>query len=1049
MTSTATMKRERAEVTLHQRVLVAAPSGGDAEILCRILSEAGIAATSCTNSEDLCRQMQCEAAAAILAEEFLTEEAQRQLIDTLHRQPDWSDFPLIVVGAAGRSQQRGWEALEGIRGHAHAIRLQRPLRKVTLVSSVRAALQSRLRQYQVRDELIHRQRAESALRQSEEQYRRLVGLMPAAVYTCDASGVITFYNEEAARLWGRAPSTGITDERFCGSFRLWLPDGTLLPHDRTPMAVALREGREFRAQSVTIERPDGSRIHVLVNIDPIRDAQGRVVGAINAFHDTTALMQTQHALRQSEERFRELANNIDQLVWTCDELGSATWYSQRWYEYTGTTFDQMQGWGWQKVHHPDHVDRVVERIRRAFETEEPWEDAFPLRGKDGTYRWFLSRAQPIRDAEGNVIRWLGTNTDVTQQRQTQEALRESEERFSQFMQNLPGLAWIKDLEGRYVFANAAAQAAFQVSGEALYGKKDQDIFTADVASRFRTNDREALANETGVQVIETLPDAENRSRYSIVSKFPIPGPDGRAVLVGGVAIDITERKEAEAALKAKEAELELIAGTTPLMLTRCSRDLRYRFVNRAAAALFGCSPEDIVGRLVQDVLGEPAFAVVRPFVERVLRGEPVEFEVELPHTVAGPRWMHVNYAPERDQEGEVQGWIASIVDITDRKRAEAALRDADRRKDEFLALLAHELRNPLAPIRTGLEVLKIAQGDQETIDEVRDTMERQTRQLVTLVDDLLDVSRITCGKFELRKCRVLLADVVQSAVEASRPLMDEAHHRFELQLPHRPVFLEADPNRLAQVISNLLNNAAKYTPEGGEIRLSAQREEDHVVVSVTDTGIGIPEGERDRIFEMFAQVDRPQEKAYPGLGMGLTLVKSLVEMHSGSVEVLSKGGSQGSTFRVRLPILPERRIDDAQHAPASQGQLAVRTHRVLIADDNSAAATMLSMVVRMLGHDVRTAADGEQAVDIAASFRPHVVLMDLGMPKMDGYEAARQIRRQPWGRRVTLIALTGWGQMEDKQRTSDCGFDHHLVKPAEPAELEQLLARVQNDAEAL
>ncbi len=368
------------------------------------------------------------------------------------------------------------------------------------------------------------------------------------------------------------------------------------------------------------------------------------------------------------------------------------------------------------------------------------------------------------------------------------------------------------------------------------------------------------------------------------------------------------------------------------------------------------------------------------------------------------------------------------------------LSEADRRKDEFLATLAHELRNPLAPIRTGLEVMKLAKDDPATIEEIRCTMERQTNQLVMLVDDLLDVSRISKGKLELRKCRVKLADVVQSAVEASRPFIVEFNHELTVAIPEQPIFLDADPNRLAQVLSNLLNNSTKYTPEGGRIRLSSEQQGSDVVISVEDNGLGIPSTMLERIFEMFAQIDRPHEKGYTGLGIGLSLVKSLVEMHAGRIEVYSEGTGKGSVFSVRLPILHEPSGEDCapSHSDGSP-QKTTNKRKVLVVDDNKAAATMLSMVVRMLGNDVRKAHDGKEGIEVAEEFMPDVILMDIGMPKMNGYDAARHIRRQPWSNGMMLVALTGWGQEEDKIKTKDAGFDHHLVKPAEPAAIQNLL----------
>jgi PAS domain S-box-containing protein len=393
--------------------------------------------------------------------------------------------------------------------------------------------------------------------------------------------------------------------------------------------------------------------------------------------------------------------------------------------------------------------------------------------------------------------------------------------------------------------------------------------------------------------------------------------------------------------------------------------------------------------------------------------------------------------------------IGFVKDVTEQRQTQDELRhaawqltEADRRKDEFLATLAHELRNPLAAIRTGLEVLLLAKHDRVIQDQTQCTLQRQTQQLITLVDDLLDVSRIAQGKLSLRKVRVRLADIVQSAVEASRPLIEEAGHQLTVALPDAPIDLLADPNRLAQVVSNLLNNAAKYTPRGGFIWLAVERQGDQALISVRDTGAGIPAAMQERIFDMFAQIDRPLEYGHTGLGIGLKLVKSLVELHEGTVEVRSAGSNHGSEFRVLLPAESSVHELVAQAAPRAEYIQDHPRTRVLVVDDNRAAADMLSLAIRLLDYETCTANDGREALRVAEQFRPQAILMDLGLPELSGYEAAQAIRRQPWGRDVTLIALTGWGHEEVKQRAAAAGFDFHLVKPAEPAEIQQLLSGV-------
>jgi len=371
------------------------------------------------------------------------------------------------------------------------------------------------------------------------------------------------------------------------------------------------------------------------------------------------------------------------------------------------------------------------------------------------------------------------------------------------------------------------------------------------------------------------------------------------------------------------------------------------------------------------------------------------------------------------------------------------LRDADRRKDEFLATLAHELRNPLAPIRNSLQILKLPRLDAATAQQAREMMERQVHHLVRLVDDLLDVSRVMRGKIDLRKETMELATIVARALETAKPLIEVQGHELDFSLPEESLLLHADPVRLAQVVGNLLTNAAKYTEPNGRIWLSAWREGDQAVLNVRDSGIGIEPDVLPHIFELFVQADHASTKAQGGLGIGLTLVKNLVEMHGGRVEAHSPGLGKGSEFVVRLPLMVQASDEasarrNGHHGPPKAGS----GHRLLVVDDNYDAATSLLMLLKLQDHDVRVAHDGPTALEIAATFRPDLVLLDIGMPIMDGYEVATRLRKIPGLESIVIVALTGWGQREDRRRSAEAGFDHHLIKPLEPKMLESLISEL-------
>jgi len=427
---------------------------------------------------------------------------------------------------------------------------------------------------------------------------------------------------------------------------------------------------------------------------------------------------------------------------------------------------------------------------------------------------------------------------------------------------------------------------------------------------------------------------------------------------------------------------------------------------------------------------------------RAFEGE--EIVVERPD---GTRLVVLAHAiPITDEQGEVTGAVNVVVDITDRKRTEQQLQDrerelaeASRRKDEFLATLAHELRNPLAPIRNALHLLRLAESASDggpPLSQVHEMIERQVNYLVRLVDDLMDVSRITRDWIELRREAVELAAVIHGAVETARPLIESAHHQLTVDVPAEPLVLEADPVRLTQVFANLLNNAAKFTASEGRIWLSVRREQSDVVVSVRDTGIGIPSDMLSKVFDLFTQVDRTYSRTQGGLGIGLTLVKRLVDMHGGQVEAQSEGRGRGSEFVVRLPLASP---SSTAAARPTATPVTVAQRRILVVDDNRDSAISLGMLLQFQGADVSVVHDGLAALEALTTYRPSVVLLDIGMPGIDGYEVARRVRRQTQGRDVTLIALTGWGQDKDRRLSKEAGIDYHLIKPVDYQALVDLL----------
>jgi len=494
-------------------------------------------------------------------------------------------------------------------------------------------------------------------------------------------------------------------------------------------------------------------------------------------------------------------------------------------------------------------------------------------------------------------------------------------------------------------------------------------------------------------------------------------------------------------LEASERELRDFFENAAVGLQWVGPDGIITRVNRTELDMLGYEREEFVGRHISEFHADPA--TIADILNRLQRGETlIEYEARMVCKDGSTKEVLIDSSVHWD-EGRFVHSRCFTRDITDRKRAEKALREADRRKDEFLAMLAHELRNPLAPIRNSLHILNLTTRNDATLVRVGEMMERQVNHMVRLVDDLMEVSRITRGKIELKREPVEVAAFIRSAVETSRPLIEAAEHQLEIEIPPETLTIDGDSVRLTQVVANLLNNAARYTPEGGRIWLKVRREGGSIAVSVRDTGTGIPADMLPQVFELFTQLNR-SARTQGGLGIGLTLVRSLVEMHGGSVEARSDGVGKGAEFVVRLPLAEGTQVEQKPRVVEQHALLAPR--RVLVVDDNRDAADSLAMLLRLLGAEVQIVYSGAEALAVLDDFHPNVLLLDIGMPGMDGHEVARRVRQLPEYRNVLLIAMTGWGQDEDRRRSSEAGFDYHLIKPADVGALETLLVSMEHSA---
>jgi PAS domain S-box-containing protein len=655
----------------------------------------------------------------------------------------------------------------------------------------------------------------------------------------------------------------------------------------------------------------------------------------------------------------------------------------------------------------------------------------------GVFCWYHREAGAPSDDEAAALALLANTASlVIGQRHEEQERMAAEERSHNILESISEGFLAIDADWRVSYANQAAEQLIGIAREKLAGALFWDVFPQAPASTLEQGLRKSAAARSHIK-FEAYHDPFGR--WLEISCWPTPD--------GGIALyfrDETERRLAEEGIR----RLAAVAEQSPDFIGITTPDATGMFLNPAGRRLSGINADaPISDYTLVDFFAPESRPFVHDVVLPALTGEPARWEGEL-------RFAHLDsgaVAPVyfkgfavRDDRGEIIGLATVTRDITEQKNAEDALRrvaadlaEADHRKSEFLATLAHELRNPLAPIRTGLDLLRMAPTDAAAIERVLGMMDRQLGHLIHLVNDLLDVARITRGKIELKKQPVELKTLVSMALETSVALVEASDHALEVDLPPASIMLDVDTTRIVQVLSNLLNNAAKYTPAGGRIVLSARAEGGQAVVQVSDSGIGIPPESLDTVFDMFTQVRGNMDRAQGGLGIGLSLVRRLAELHGGSVAADSAGRGQGSTFTLRLP-LGGAAAGGGEPAPAS-GQ-AGGALRVLVVDDNADAADSLAALLSMLGHAPRVASDGPGGLAMARQYKPDLVFLDIGLPGMDGHEVARAIRATEGLENVVLVALTGWGARGDVALAEDAGFDQHLTKPVSLESLQRALA---------
>jgi len=603
----------------------------------------------------------------------------------------------------------------------------------------------------------------------------------------------------------------------------------------------------------------------------------------------------------------------------------------------------------------------------------------------------------------------------------------------------------KSLDGIIQSWNAGAERLFGYTAEQAIGRHISLVIPPE---RIAEEDDIVASLKAGRRIdhFETERVRSDGRRVQVsLTISPIRDASGTVVGASKIARDVTERQRIEAE---REKFVTLIENSTDF-IGMCDLDGVPFFVNRAGLKMIGLDDIEQARRMpvASFFFPEDQDHMMHEFFPSVLQTGHGEIEVRFRHFKTGAaRWMAYKVLTLPGADGRPTAFATVSQDVTERRRLEddlrrvaAELSDADRRKNEFLAMLAHELRNPLAPISNAVRALSLGRRDETAVDSASEMLERQVGQIIRLVDDLLDVGRISRGKIALRPERIELTRIIDQAVEASRAQYRSMDQELTVHLPSEPVYLHADPTRLAQIVGNLLNNAHKFTDVGGRISVAVERQGAEVVIRVTDTGVGIAAEHLAGIFDMFTQVESSLDRSRTGLGIGLTLVKTLVEMHGGTVKAHSEGPGRGSEFVVRLPVLLGAPESPPVAAPHLEAAPLIR-RRVLIVDDNRDAAEWLATLLSLSGHETHVALDGEQAVKAAERLLPDAILLDIGLPRVDGYEVCRRIRQQPWGRDLMIVALTGWGQEEDRQKSREAGFNTHLVKPVHDDVILSLLA---------
>jgi PAS domain S-box-containing protein len=808
--------------------------------------------------------------------------------------------------------------------------------------------------------------------------------------------------------------------------RVWAAvEAALDPLHPTPYSI------EYR-----VNHPDGETRWVEARGLAAFEGEGaarRATSFAGTVLDVTARKRAEAELRESTTLLLAISDSSRDVIYAKDSAGKLRFTNPASLALIGKPLEEVLGkTDAELIGDADAARQVMENDRRimASGVAEDVEEMVPL--PDGTPRIWASRKTPYRDQHGNIVGLLGISRDVTERANAAKALLRSEERFRRLVEVSSQTVWVTNARGEAIEDSPSWRAYTARSYEQWAGWKWLDAVHPDDRDRLAAAWRKSVETRGVYHVEFRQLHASGEYRDIECRAVPLLGEHGEVREWIGMNVDITGRRRAEEALRESEARYRTMGETLPYGVWRCNADGGAEYVSQSFLDLLEMTEAEMLEfgwtrRLPPEDV-EPMLAKWRRCIET---GELWDSE----HRVLGPdgKYHHVltRGLPVRGQDGKITSWVGINLDIDKRKQMEEELREADRRKTEFLGVLSHELRNPLAPIRNSIYLLEHAAPGTPQATRARDVIRRQAEHLTRLVDDLLDVTRISRGKVELHRTRINLRDVLIKTTDDLGSSFEQSGVALRVEHSAKPVWVDADPTRVAQVLGNLLQNAEKFTQTGGVVNVTISARDGAAEVSVRDTGVGIEPAQVERMFEPFAQADRTLARTQGGLGLGLALVKGLVELHGGSVRARSDGVGRGAEFVFTLPLAEAAAAASEERGAAVHAQGRV----VLVVEDNADAGETLAAILELEGHQVRVARDGRSGLELARELRPDVVVCDIGLPDLDGYEVARALRRDPAFRSTRLIALSGYAQPEDRRRAREAGFDLHIAKPPDVEEL--------------